>query len=273
MEPKSTKLNQSVEKTIRIIETLANAMEPLRLSQIAISVDMPPSTVLRMLATLVECGYAYQEDSDMKRYGLTMRFTQIGQKIADHFSIREVAHPYLLRLVRGTGESGCLAIEDRGQVRYLDVVEATQSLITIRQRVGGSAPMHATGSGKLFLAQYSEERLEAFVEQYALKALTPHTIGTLEELRYELACVRKNGYAVDDEECEIGMRCLAAPIYDVKKQLIGTISLSGPISRMIKLRNERDLIPALCDSCRQITAKISGTVTEAQQTERGAEER
>ncbi|MEG0900644.1 MAG: IclR family transcriptional regulator, partial [Clostridia bacterium] len=159
-----------MEKTIRIIETLANAMEPLRLSQIAISVDMPPSTVLRMLATLVECGYAYQEDSDMKRYGLTMRFTQIGQKIADHFSIR------------GTGESGCLAIEDRGQVRYLDVVEATQSLITIRQRVGGSAPMHATGSGKLFLAQYSEERLEAFVEQYALKALTPHTIGTLEEL-------------------------------------------------------------------------------------------
>lgn len=258
VEPKSTKLNQSVDKTIRIIETLADAMEPLRLSQIAANVDMPSSTVLRMLATLVDCGYAYQEDLDMKRYGLTMRFMQIGQKIADHFSIREISHPYLVQLARSAGESCCLSIEEEGLVRYIDVVEASQNMITIRQRVGGSASMYCTGSGKLFLAQYSQEKLETYIEQHPLKPLTSHTITALQELCYELDNVKKNGYAVDDEECETGMRCLALPIFDARNKLIAAICLSGPISRMNKLRSEVELVPMMRETCQRIIHKIIG---------------
>ncbi|MDD3409298.1 MAG: IclR family transcriptional regulator [Eubacteriales bacterium] len=260
---KQSKSNQSVEKTIRIIETLANAADPLRLSQIAASVDMPASTVLRMLNTLIECGYAYQETSELKRYGLTMRFAMIGQLIAERFSIRNISHSYLLDLAHRTGESCCLAIDDHGKVRYLDVVEANQSLITIRQRVGGSAMMHCTGSGKLFLSQYSSEQLEAFMKEHNMPALTSHTLTTPEELNYELDSVRRQGFAYDDEECEIGMKCLAGPIYDSKGKIIATLSLSGPISRMSKRRIEMELTPILCDTANQITAAICGEAGRA----------
>ena len=259
---KLTKNNQSVEKTLRIIETLARAPEPLRLSQVAEGVDMPLSTVLRMLTTLIDCGYAYQEDSEMKRYGLTMRFTLIGQMVADHFSIRNVAHAYLQKLSQQCGESCCLAIEDNQRVRYLDVVEASKSLITIRQRVGGSAPMHCTGSGKLFLSRYPEAELAEFIQKHGLASLTSHTLTTAEELRYDMETVRKNGYAVDDEECEIGVRCLAAPVYDSIGQMIATVSVSGPISRMNRRRLDVELAPLICATAQAITNVVSGNAKD-----------
>lgn len=254
--------NQSVEKTIRIIEMLAMAKEPMRLSEMAKGVGMPPSTVLRMINTLVELGYAYQEEEEPHRYGLTIRFLRIGQMAADHFSIRDVAHPYLIRISRETGESSCLSIEDHYKVRYIDVTEGSGNLITIRQRIGGSGMMHCTGSGKLFLSQYQEEQLDDFIREKGIPGLTSHTLTTKPELMYELESCRRLGYATDDEECEIGMRCIAAPICDSQGKIIAAISISGPISRMTRLRNEKELAPMLCEVADKITQKMVGTRIE-----------
>lgn len=227
MAQKMSKTNQSVEKTMRIVEILARANSPMRLSDIARDAEMPASTTLRMVNTLVECGYAYQEENGSQGYGLTMRFFKIGQQVASHFSIRDLAHPYLVSLAQEAGESCCLAILDHDEVRYLDVVESAKNHVMIRQRVGGSAPLHCTGSGKLFLCQYPPEKLAAFASK-GLRRLTPHTLTSAEELEYELRVTRERGYAVDNEECEIGMSCLAEPIYDINHKIIAVISLSGP---------------------------------------------
>ena len=258
MPTKAAKSNLSVLKTIHIIEILARAHEPMRLSELAAQSDMPPSTTLSMVNTLVECGYAYQEEHGQQRYGLTMRFLQIGQLAADHFSIRDVAHPFLVSLAQETRETCCLSIDDHGCVRYLDVVENAQSNILIRQRIGGSAPMHCTGSGKILLSKYTPEALDDLVAQHGLPQMTSHTITSPDELRYEVAKSIERGYSMDDEECEIGMRCMAAPIYGSSGKVTAALSLSGPISRMTKMRCEVELYPRLQAYAEQITQKIGG---------------
>lgn len=255
---KQLNANQSIEKGIRIIEVLAHSAGPLRLSQVAAAVDMPASTVLRMLTALIGCGYAYQEEGELKRYGLTMRFAYIGQMVAEHFSIRDIAHEHLARLAQETGESCCLAVQDGERVRYMDVVEAGQGLIAIRQRVGGTAMMHCTGSGKLFLSQYDEAALEAFVRAGNLRPLTPRTITQADALRGELERVRAQGYATDDEECETGMRCLAAPIRDAGGRIVAVLSLSGPVSRMDGERMESALLPAVQRAAEAISERVGG---------------
>lgn len=256
-----SKTNQSVEKTMRIVEILAKANSPMRLSDIARDAEIPASTTLRMVNTLVECGYAYQEENGSQGYGLTMRFFKIGQMVASHFSIRDLAHAYLLSLAQDTGESCCLSILDHDEVRYLDVVESAKNHVMIRQRVGGTAPLHCTGSGKLFLCQYPPEKLSAFING-GLRRLTPHTLISAEELEYELKISLERGYTVDNEECEIGMFCLAAPIYDIDHKIIAAVSLSGPISRMTNMRIELELIPRLLQAAKQITEKINGCSVE-----------
>lgn len=257
MAQKLSKTNQSVEKALCIVEILAKSNVPMRLSDIARQAGIPASTTLRMVNTLVECGYAYQEENGSQGYGLTLRFFKIGQMAAGNFSIRDLAHAYLLKLAQDTGESNCLAIEDHSEVRYIDVVENARNHVMIRQRIGGSAPMHCTGSGKLFLSQYPLEKLEAYIEK-GLCRLTPHTLVCAEALKGELRLTQERGYATDNEECEIGMCCLAAPIYDVNQNIIAAVSLSGPISRMTQMRIEEELIPRLKLCARQITEKING---------------
>ena len=261
MAQKMSKTNQSVEKTIRIIEILAKSNAPMRLSDIARLAGLPASTTLRMVNTLVECGYAYQEENGAQGYSLTMRFFKIGQMVASNFSIRDLAHAYLLSLSQDTGESCCLAINDHDEVRYLDVVESIKNHVMIRQRIGGTAPMHCTGSGKLFLCQYTPEQFSAFIAR-GLPRLTPHTLITAEALQYELKITMERGYAIDNEECEIGMFCLAAPVYDINQKIIAAVSLSGPISRMTNMRNELELIPRLRQCTSQIMNKINGCPPE-----------
>lgn len=255
---KQTLSNQSVEKTLRIIETLASSPTPMRLSELARQVEMPSCTVLRMVGTLIEQGYAYQEEEGLRRYALTTRFLGIGQMAAEHISIREIAHPYLIRLSSLTGESSCLAISENDAVRYLDVTEGNGSLITIRQRIGGSAPMHCTGSGKLFLMQYSTEKLKNYVSRNGLASLTVHTLTTLEDLQYDLNNCLKRGYALDDEECEIGMRCVATPIRDMQGNVVAALSVSGPISRMTRLRYETEIVPQLLEAAHKTTRLVTG---------------
>jgi DNA-binding IclR family transcriptional regulator len=228
---KLMKTNQSVEKTIQIIETMASAREPLRLADIALLVQMPASTALRMVNTLVQKGYAYQE-ADTLRYGLTLRLTQIGSQVNAHISIREIAHPVLVRLSQDFKESACLAIEEDMEVIYIDVVDGPDGLLKITQRIGKRAPMHSTGVGKLLLTQYTPEKLALFMEKKGLLSLTPNTVASMEDLHKEIELIRQRGFALDDEECELGARCLAAPICNSEGRIVAAISLSGPVSRM-----------------------------------------
>ncbi|NLK65584.1 MAG: IclR family transcriptional regulator [Tissierellia bacterium] len=231
MPRKLAKINQSVEKTLQIIEIMAESRQALRLQDIALKVDMPASTVLRLVNTLVSSGYANQDPITLK-YSLSLKFALIGSLVSSQINIRNIAHPYLIELSERCKESVCLAIEQDMEVVYLDVIDSPDGMLKITQRIGKVAPLHSTAVGKIMMLNYDSEQLNKFIELKGLTALTPNTITNKEDLIKELKKIKGQGYALDDEECELGARCIAVGIKDYSGKYIGGISVSGPITRM-----------------------------------------
>jgi DNA-binding IclR family transcriptional regulator len=231
MPRKLSKINQSVEKIFQIIEIMANSRTALRLQDIALKVDMPASTVLRLVNTLVSCGYANQDQITLK-YSLSLKFTLIGSLVSSQINIRNIAHPYLIELSEKCNESVCLAIEQDMEVVYLDVIDGPDGMLKITQRIGKVAPLHSTAVGKIMMLNYDSEQLNKFIALKGLKALTSNTITHKEDLVKDLNKIKALGYALDDEECELGARCISAGIKDYSGKYIAGISVSGPTTRM-----------------------------------------
>ncbi len=231
MQKKLAKTNQSVEKTLQIIEIMAESREPLRLQDIALKVEMPASTVLRLINTLVSCGYANQ-DSITLRYSLSLKFMLIGGLVSSQTSIRDLAHPYLLELSKKCKESVCLAIEQDMEVVYLDVIDGPDGILKITQRIGKVAPLHSTAVGKIMMLNFDSKQLNQLISLKGLQSLTTNTITHKDALIRELEKIKIQGYAIDDEECELGARCISAGIKDYTGKYIAGISVSGPTTRM-----------------------------------------
>lgn len=228
---------------MQIIETMAENKGPMRLSDISAKVKYPASTVLRMLNSLISLGYVKQ-DQETSKYFLTMKFCRIGEMIKSQYSIRDIVRPYLEELSYRCQESSCLAIEEDMTVVYIDVIDGPDKILRTLQRIGKIAPMHCTGVGKLLLLNYSEEQLKYFAEKKGMQKLTDNTITTLEDLTEELEKIRIQGFALDNEECEIGARCVAAPIRDYTGRIVACMSISGPASRitMERVQNVKNIV-------------------------------
>lgn len=251
MNEKLSKKNQSVEKVFQIIEIMAESKGSMRLQDISQKLLLPASTVLRFLNTLLTFGYVYQDAENLK-YSLTMKFCQIGERIRLKISIIDIAKPFLIALTEKCHESTCLAIEDDMTVLYIDVIDGPDKMLKTLQRIGKSAPLHCTGVGKLMLLNYNDEKINKYIREKGLSALTKNTITSKEQLLHELASIRALGYALDNEECEIGARCLAAPIKDFTGSTIACISVSGPVSRV-----SIDKINSIKDYVKEAAADIS----------------
>ncbi len=243
--------NQSAEKTMRIIEFLADNNRPMRLIDIANALELNTSTTSRFINTLVALGYIEQEQASSK-YFLTYRICSISNKIYTKTSLRDIVSPYLKDLARKAGESVCLAVEQSRQVVYIDVADGPDQMVKGMQRIGNIAPLHCTGIGKLLLLNYSATELDDLIEQKGLTSFTDHTIITKEKLIKELDKVRESGYAFDNEECEIGARCIAFPIYDFTHKIIAGFSITGPINRITD-----EFINAHIPLLKSISAEIS----------------
>ena len=225
------KTNQSVEKVFTIIETLAEAGEPMRIQEISTALSMSTSTVFRFLTTLTKCGYILQ-DPDTSKYYLSFKICSIANKLDINSGLRDIARPFLRTLSKAFEESVCIAIEQDMSMVYLDVVEGQGQILRTMQRIGNIAPMHCTGVGKLFLTEYSLNKLNKMISMKGLTSFTQNTLNTKEKLMEELKLVKKTGYAYDNEECEIGARCVAAPIRAYDGRIIAGISVTGPSFRM-----------------------------------------
>ena len=256
MKEKLAKKNQSVEKVLQIIEILAKSKGYMSLQDISLKLNLPASTILRFLNTLEANNYAHQDEDSLK-YGLTIKICQIGELVRFQFSIRDIARPFLKKLSEKCQESSCLAIEDDMTVVYVDVVEGPDKMLRTLQRIGKTAPLHSTGVGKLMLLEYDQDKLDRLVAEKGLHALTAHTITTKDNLILELNKIKLQGYALDDEECEIGAKCIAAPVKDYNGHTVACISVSGPVSRMNPQKTE--VIKAcILEISQQISQRISG---------------
>ncbi len=227
-EPSS---NQSAEKVFTIVEALADSSAPMRLTDIASTVGYNQSTVLRFLSSLIKSGYVAQEP-DTQKYYLTYKISRIANKVNAQQNLTRVTHPLLVELSELVGESTCISIEQQMQMVYVDVATGQNQLLLSVQRIGNTCPMHCSGNGKLLLTAYSEQQLEELVAKRGLTRFTENTITDMPSLERELERIRKNGYAIDNEENEPGVRCIAYPIRDYTGRIIAGISVTGPVSRI-----------------------------------------
>lgn len=226
--------NQSIDKMLTIIEDMAK-YERCRLQDIAKRVNLPASTVLRMVNTLCRRGYAAQ-DQQTYMYYLTLKFVQLGQAVGGKNHLYEITHSELQKLAESCSESCSVGIEQNGEVVYVDVADRPDGVLKITQRIGIIAPMHTTGIGKMLLLNDSEAQIRNRYPRGELPQLTPNSIRHVDDLLKELDRVRELGYALDDEECELGVRCVAMGIRDSLGKIIAGMSVSGPVQRMTESR-------------------------------------
>jgi DNA-binding IclR family transcriptional regulator len=129
------------------------------------------------------------------------------------------------------GEATCLSICDNQELVYVESIDSQDNLLTVTQKIGKRAPLYCTGSGKLYLANMPADELQHYLDHTSLMPLTTQTKATKKELAAELALVKKQGYSIDDEECEIGVKCVAVPLLDKQRSVLATISVSMPTIR------------------------------------------
>ncbi|SDF14997.1 IclR family transcriptional regulator [Sporolituus thermophilus] len=221
---------QSVARAVQILEYLATAGNQDSLSNISRAIGLSKSTTYSLISTLEQLGYV-QQDQSTGRYSLGMKLFELGQVVHSSMDIRRLAMPHLRELVAKYGETAHLAVLSKGEVVYIDKVDSLHS-IRIASQIGGRNPAHCTGVGKVLLAWLSDTELEKVMAGRVLHKFTPNTITDYAQLKRHLQEIRLRGYALDEEEFEIGLTCVAAPIKNHRQAVIAAISFSGPTSRM-----------------------------------------
>jgi len=235
---------QSLARGLRILNLLAQSREEVSITQLAEVLQVDKGSASRLVATLAHYGYA-EKDPVSRRYRLGPQVMILSQSLLKRLSLGEVAKPFLQQLMERTGECAHLAVAMQEKALYVDQVESPATL-RVNVQVGQTAPLHCTALGKAMLA-FGEQALPSILDRH-----TPRTITTPTKLRAHLNQVRSQGYAVDDEEYEIGVRCVAVPVFGFQHQVVGAIGISGPATRMT---NER--LPALAGTVVEIGQALS----------------
>lgn len=243
MSKGSIKKNQSVGKLMDIMETMASYGAPIRLNDLSEILNMSQTTVYRFLVTLQDRDYVRKEESTSKYY-LTLRLKYFADKIQDSYSLNTVVRPHLEGLAKATGESACLVIMEDDMAVYIDKVDSPSKMVRGLQRIGKRAPLYCTGVGKIFLADMPTETRGSILEEQPIEKLTEHTITRIEDIEVLIQRILDEGVAYDNEECEIGAKCIAAPIKDYSNKVIAAISVTGPTPRMTddNLKRIKDLL-------------------------------
>ncbi len=221
---------QVLDRALALLEKLSEHGPDLTLAEISQSLGLHKSTAHRLVMVL-ERHRLVEKNSQSGRYRLGLKLFELGTRAVSQLDLRERARPFLERLSLDTGETVHLCVYDAGEVVYLDKVEPARS-VRLASSVGRRSPAHCTAVGKAIIAHLPEAEMEAAVQRHGLRQLTRKTIGTLAELKTELARVRTQGFAVDDEENEEGVRCVGSVVRGFGGALIAAISVSGPSFRV-----------------------------------------
>lgn len=230
MEEEAKNPIQVAEKLFQVIELLAEN-GPMGIIDMSSSLGFHKSTVHRLVTSLQFMGYIRQDEESLK-YFLSLKFLEIGSKILEQTNMAALIHPALKRLSEQTGETVHLVRREGTEAVYIDKVESNASSIRMVSRVGSRIPLYCSGVGKALLAELENEEIREIWDASSIRPLTPKTITSLERLMERVETVRREGYALDDEENEEGVRCIAVSLYDYHKEPVYALSISAPIGRM-----------------------------------------
>lgn len=230
---------QVLDRTFDILERLAAAGRDLGVSELHAELGLPLGTIHRLLDNLVRRGYAAQ-DVTTRRYGPGPKLLEIGALalVSARFDLHRIAHPQLEALTAATGETSNLVVPQGNDGVYIDQVTSPH-LVRMFTEIGRRAPLYCTGAGKAILSGLSPDFVDEYLARVVLEPWTAHTRTSVAALRADLATARDRGYALDNEERELGVRCVASPIFDVTGRCLGAISISGPTTRVTPTSIER----------------------------------
>ena len=248
---------KSLDRAMEVFEYLS-AAPGMTLTEIASEMGQSPATVYRILVTLEGRGLV-EFDPQEQAWHIGAQAFVIGARFLRRTSMVERARPILRKLMEVTGETANLGVEKEGSVLFLSQVE-THANIRAFVPPGTLSPMHASGIGKALLAEMDDERLARLLASRGLASFTPHTITEPEALIADLAVIQTRGFAVDDEERNEGMRCIAAAVFDMNGEAIAGLSVSGPTSRVAREEIDRLGHPVI-EAARDLTLAIGGVPT------------
>lgn len=221
---------KSVSRALDIITLVSMKKGGLGVTEIAKQIDINKSSVYRILSTLVQYGYI-EQDGETGKYKLGYKFLEISSKLLESIDLRAEARPFLQELENETNEVIHLVVYDQGEVVYIEKLEGNETL-RMHSKVGKRAPMHCTSVGKAILAHLPSSVVLDILERKGMPVHTDKTITEKEEFLKELSQVRQKGFALDLEENEYGITCIAVPIFDHLGKVIAAVSISGPTMRM-----------------------------------------
>jgi DNA-binding IclR family transcriptional regulator len=224
------KVIASVQRALDIINLFDGSHAELGNNEIAKMLDMDPGTAAGLVYTLRLNNYLDQ-NPDNRKYRLGLKLAERAAVLLDQIDLRKIATPYLEELRQWCGESINLAVRDHNEVVYIERLFGHHSL-GIRSELGKRARLHSTALGKAILANMNPEETEAILTGYEFVSITPKTITNLKDFLVELERVRETGYAIDEEENELGGRCLAAPVFNNDGIPVAAVSISVPIQRL-----------------------------------------
>jgi len=221
---------QSVERALQILDLFNDHTTELKITEISDQMGLHKSTVHSLLKTLQASRYMDQNPENGK-YRLGLKLVERGNLVINTLNIRQIANKYLVELAQRTGQTCHLGILDGNAGVYIDKEEGANSVIRY-SRIGRRIPLHCTAIGKTLLAYQKPETVDELLTKYLFEQATNRTITTKEALLTELEKVRENEYAVDDQENELGVRCIAVPIINQHKQILAALSISTLVSRV-----------------------------------------
>lgn len=245
---------KSLDRAMEVFEFLSEA-QGKTLSGLATDLGQSPATVYRILVTLEGRGLVEFDQADQV-WHIGPRAFVIGARFLKRTSLVERARPFLRHLMDETGETANLGIEQNGHVLFVSQVETNASIRAFFPP-GTLSRLHASGIGKALMSQMDAVRLDNMLSRGPLERFTQNTLTDRDSLLADLAETRARGYALDGEERNLGMRCIAVPVFDMNSEAIAGISVSGPTSR-IGLDAIENLSVAVVAAARELTSAIGG---------------
>lgn len=243
-------MSQSLDRALQLLWDVAESPKTIR--ALAERLAVHPTTALRLVQSLQERRMVERQANGEYRLGSGV--LELGQRAAERIDIRAVAAPHMRELGRATGETVHLAVLAADNVVYVDKVDSVHP-VRMYSRIGIVAPLHCTGVAKAFLAFLDDEERERLIARTPLERYNDRTLTTADALRADLTLSRERGYAIDAEEHETGIHCVAAPVLNADGTVAGSMSVSAPTSRV-----GRDallaFVPPLLEAARRSSAGL-----------------
>ncbi|WP_195277072.1 IclR family transcriptional regulator [Anaerotruncus rubiinfantis] len=228
---------QSLDRAFDLIERLSLNPDGMLLMELSTASGLHKSTVHRLLSALISLGYVRKDESS-NRYRLTLKLFELSGRVVDNIDVLEIAKPHIEQLRNHTQEAIHLVVREGADIVYIHKAESKQSSIRMFSRIGMRRPMYCTAVGKSIMATMTDDEVIRIWEKSDVKPYTEHTIVDLGSLFRELDTIRRCGYALDNEENELGVRCIGAAILDYTGRGRAALSISAPLARMTDTRVE-----------------------------------